>query len=213
MSHDSSHEFVFRQRDGQIARGLPILTPGWVVVSDGETKAPAMRSARFLVPPQTELFSAMCQAIPPSRRRRSRRSHSLWQLFARQLRDHELGVTVRPVRIRVADAPLVLAVNGRSAPKRARQVARGAEGSRGSVDALGKPRRDLLHQPDVAIRVAECGEGAVGVVIGRWSADATARTVRLELTARRPGRDRFPVGTSTYRAGICCSVAEIADGV
>jgi hypothetical protein len=70
-----------------------------------------------------------------------------------------------------------------------------------------------LHQPDVAIRVAECGEGAVGVVIGRWSADATARTVRLELTARRPGRDRFPVGTSTYRAGICCSVAEIADGV
>jgi hypothetical protein len=144
----------------------------------------------------------MCQAIPPSRRRRSRRSHSLWQLFARQLRDHELGVTVRPVRIRVADAPFVLA-----------RSSCGAKDSRGSVDAPGKPGRDLLHQPAAAVRGAECGEEAVAVVKSRWSADATARAVRLELTARRPGRDRFPVGTSTYRAGICCSVAEIADGV
>ncbi len=56
-----------------------------------------------------------------------------------------------------------------------------------AVDPPGQPRRDLLQQPAVAVRVAERGERAVAGVVGRGSADATARADGLELSARRPG--------------------------
>ena len=88
---------------------------------------------------------------------------------------------------RLPGALLVLAVGGRRTPKRARQVRRGCECRLGGVDPAGQPGRDLLQQPAVAVRVAERGEGAVAGVIGRGAADATARAVGLELSARRPG--------------------------
>ena len=81
----------------------------------------------------------------------------------------------------------MLAVGGRRAPHRARQVRGGCECRLSGVDPAGQPRRDLLQQPAVAVRVAERGEGAVAGVIGRGPADATARAVGLELSARRPG--------------------------
>src|SRR5262249_9699564 len=48
----------------------------------------------------------------------------------------------------------------------------------------GKPGLDFLEQPTVAVRIAECGKRAVARVIGRRSADAAVRTVRMELRAR-----------------------------
>src|ERR1700722_15109606 len=55
------------------------------------------------------------------------------------------------------------------------------------VDPARQARRDLLQQPAIAVRVAECGEGAVAGVIGCRAAHATARSAGLELSARRPG--------------------------
>ena len=52
---------------------------------------------------------------------------SLRQLLAGLLRHHILGVPVGPVRVALAGALLVLAVGGLRTPKRARQIARGAE--------------------------------------------------------------------------------------
>jgi hypothetical protein len=40
------------------------------------------------------------------------------------------------------------------------------------LDASGQTRRDLLHQPGVAVRVAELNERAVGAPVGRRAADA-----------------------------------------
>src|SRR3954453_84714 len=42
------------------------------------------------------------------------------------------------------------------------------------VDAPRQPRRDLLQQPGVAVRIAEAGEGAVRGAIGGRAADAGA---------------------------------------
>src|SRR3954468_14998346 len=42
------------------------------------------------------------------------------------------------------------------------------------VDAPWQPRRDLLQQPGVAVRIAEAGEGAVSGAVGRRAADAGA---------------------------------------
>jgi hypothetical protein len=52
-------------------------------------------------------------------------------------------------------------VGGLRTPKRARQIGRRCEGRRRRVDASGQPRRDLLEQPAVAVRVVERGEGSV----------------------------------------------------
>jgi hypothetical protein len=94
----------------------------------------------------------------------------LRQLFAGLLRHHVRGVPVAPVRVALPGALLVLAVGGLRTPERARQVACGAERSRGRVDASGQPRRDLPQQPAVAVWVAERGKVRV---IGRGPADAT----------------------------------------
>ena len=77
------------------------------------------------------------------------------------------------------DALLVLAVGGLRTPKRARQVACGRERSLAGVDAPGKPGRDLLQQPAIAVGVAERGEGAVGGD-SRWLA------IRSQLELDRP---------------------------
>ena len=70
-----------------------------------------------------------------------------------------------------ADALLVLAVGGRGAPKRARQIVRRREGRRRGVDATGQPRGDLLEQPAVAVRITERGERAVAAMLGIRTAD------------------------------------------
>ena len=57
----------------------------------------------------------------------------------------------------------------------------------GGVDPAGQPRRDLLQEPAVAVRVGERGKGAVGGVAGRRPTHATARAVGRELRARRAG--------------------------
>src|SRR5271155_4642087 len=84
-----------------------------------------------------------------------RRSRSLRQLFAGLLGHHVGGVPVWPVRVALPNALLVLAVSGPRAPKRARQVACGAEGRRARFDAPGEPARDLLQLPAVAVGITE----------------------------------------------------------
>jgi hypothetical protein len=89
---------------------------------------------------------------------RSRRSRSLRQLFAGLFRHHVRGIPVCPVHIVLSCALLVLAVGSLRTPKRARQIVRRCEGRRRRVNATGKPRRDFLEQPAVAVRIAERGE-------------------------------------------------------
>ena len=109
------------------------------------------------------------------------------QLLAGLLRDHVLGVPVGPVLVGLARARLVLAVRGGRAPQRARQVARPRRTPSSRVDPAGQPRRDLLQQPAVAVRVAERGEGAVAAVVGRRARSTRPRAVGLELGARLLG--------------------------
>jgi hypothetical protein len=52
----------------------------------------------------------------------------------------------------------------------------------GSV-CSGKPRLDFLQQPPIAVRIAECGEGAVAGLLGRASSCAGIRTACLELSS------------------------------
>src|SRR5271155_1057247 len=96
---------------------------------------------------------------------------SLRRLFAGLLRHHVRGVPIGPVLVALPGAFLVLAVGGLGTPKRARQVACGAERSRRGIDAPWKPGGDLLQQPAVAIGIAERGERAVAATIGIWTAD------------------------------------------
>ena len=97
--------------------------------------------------------------------------------FMRQLRaglfgDHVLGVPIGPVRVALpSGAFLVLAVRGFRTPKRARQIARRSERRRRGVDPAGQPRRDLLKQPAVAVRIAERSERAVAATLGIRTAD------------------------------------------
>src|SRR5262249_36091954 len=48
-----------------------------------------------------------------------------------------------------------------------------------------QPRRDLLQQPSIAVRVVELGVRAVGGVIGRGPAETAVRAVDLKLRACR----------------------------
>src|SRR4029453_14302803 len=61
------------------------------------------------------------------------------------------------------------------------QKLRQCRDAHGAESSPGKPRRDFLKQPAVAVRVAERGERTISGVIGRRSTDSTARAVRLEL--------------------------------
>src|SRR5262249_55236858 len=115
------------------------------------------------------------------------RNRSQRQLCAGLLRHHVGRVPVRPVRVALTGAPLMLAVGSFRAPHRACQTRRRREYHLGGVDPPGQPRRDLLQQPAVAVRVAECGVGAIGGVIGRRAAHPAARAFGLKLSARRAG--------------------------
>src|SRR5580765_2991774 len=89
-------------------------------------------------------------------RLRSSRSPSLRQLFAGLLRHHVRGVPIRPVLVALAaGAGFVLAVRLRCAAHRVRQIFRRSEGRRCGVNAARQPRRQLLKQPAVAVRVFE----------------------------------------------------------
>ena len=107
------------------------------------------------------------------------------------LRDHVGGVPVGPVHVVLAAHPLlVLAVRDRRATHRVRQIGGRRERGLGGVDAAGKPLRDLLQQPLVAVGVAEGGEGAVA---SRARARARRRDRRRPArTARRAPRDGRP---------------------
>src|SRR5271167_5172631 len=78
----------------------------------------------------------------------------------------------------------MLAVGGLRPAKRAGQVACGGERSRGRVNAPGKPRRDLLQQPAIAVGIAERGERAVAAMLGIPTADpAPPKQVGLVLAS------------------------------
>ena len=64
----------------------------------------------------------------------------------------------------------MLAVGGRGALQRLREVAR-RRVRRVSGDTSGKPRRDLLEQPAVAVRIIERSEGAIAAILGIRAAD------------------------------------------
>jgi len=49
----------------------------------------------------------------------------------------------------------MLPVGGLRAPHRACQIACGCEGRRRGVDTAGQPRRDLLQEPAVAVRITK----------------------------------------------------------
>src|SRR5215472_5268376 len=99
------------------------------------------------------------------------RSRSTRQLFASLLAHHVLGVPVWPVWIGLPRPCFVLAVGALRTPKRTRQIVRRREARRRRIDTTGQPRRDLLEQPAVAIRITERGERAVAAMLRIRTAD------------------------------------------
>ena len=90
-------------------------------------------------------------------------------------------------------ALLVLAMRSFGTPKRARQVACGAERRHASVDASGQSRRDLLQQPTIAVGITEGGERPVSTVFRIWTSNWTIRTqVENSLTS-------MPASTRAFR--------------
>jgi hypothetical protein len=102
---------------------------------------------------------------PRSGRVQSLPSCSLRQLFASLLAHQVLGVPLRPVLVAVPHTFFVLSVSRFRTAKRARQIVR-----RGVCSATshtpGQPRRNLLQQPAVAVRVTERGKRLVAAMLG-----------------------------------------------
>src|SRR5215469_4464051 len=135
------------------------------------------------------------------RRGRSRRRRSLRQFRPGLLRHHVRGVPVRPVRVPLSDALLVLPVGGLRTPERARQIACRREGRRRRIDATRQSRRELLEQPAVAIRIMERSERAVAAMLGIRTADPEApKQVRL-VRARV-----HPAGVMEYLADLDAAI-------
>ena len=100
----------------------------------------------------------------------------------------------------LADALLLLAVGGRRTPKRARQVACGAERSHARVDVSGKP----LQQPDMAVGIAERGARTIGATLGIESADAAIGADMKEFAHVDPGSDQLvPGGHDVGNDRVC----------
>src|ERR1039457_3352020 len=105
------------------------------------------------------------------------------------------------MKVRPARALLVLDVGGLGTLKRAYQVRRGCV-CRVSGDPAGEPRRDLLDQPRIAVRIVEGEErpvaGALRVGTGLPSFGGKRRAVpdlaRVEATAGEFVMGRFDVG-------------------
>src|SRR5262249_898324 len=130
------------------------------------TSAPSARASRAVsrpmpeVPPiTTTIWPASCGFIGRSG------PDSLRKLRPGLVRDHVFGVPGGPVRVGLAGPLLVLAVGGLRAPHRGREVGRVRERRRAGIQAPGKPIGDLLKEPVVAVRIAERGERAIGVVL------------------------------------------------
>src|SRR5271167_1365521 len=119
------------------------------------------------------------------------------QLCPSLLRHHVLGVPVRPVLISLAESLLMLSVGSLRTPKRARQVACGAERSRSRVDAPRKPGRDLLQQPAVAVGITERGERAIAAMFGIRTADP------------KPSKQVGPIRPSVHAGGIVEDIADL----
>ena len=100
--------------------------------------------------------------------------HLFRQLRTRLLRHQVRGIPVGPILVALPGAPFMLAVCGLRTSKRARQIAYRCV-RRVAGDTAWQPRRDLLKQPGVAIRITERGERKVATVFRIRSADATAR--------------------------------------
>src|SRR3984957_2039289 len=119
-----------------------------------------------LPPSTTTVCLASCgsrlTASPP---RRPRICCSFGQLLARLLAHHILGVPIRLVGVGLARPLLVFPVRGLRAAQCLRQFAR-RRVLRVAGDTTGQPRRDLLKQPAVAVRIMERRERAVAAMIG-----------------------------------------------
>ena len=113
------------------------------------------------------------------------------ELFAALLAHHVLRVPVRPVQVPLARPRLVLPVRGLRAPQGLRQVAR-RRVRRVAGHTPGEPRRDLLQQPAVAVRVAERHERRV--------------TAPLRIGAARPC---FGVEAVVAAAGVMEDLARV----
>src|ERR1043166_2711203 len=87
-------------------------------------------------------------------------------LRAGLLRHHVRRVPVGPVFVALpAGALFVLAVRDRRTAHCARQIVRRRKSRRRRVNATGQPRRQLLEQPAVAVRILERREGAVATML------------------------------------------------
>ena len=114
--------------------------------------------------------------------------------LCRTAQPHVLGVPVRPVRVALPNALLVLAVSGLRTSKRARQVACGAKGSSARFDATWVPYHDLLQVPAVAVGITEQGARAVGETIGMQAAAPAFRAIVEELADLDAGGDQVVPG-------------------
>ena len=80
---------------------------------------------------------------------------------------------------------LVLAVRGRRAAQRRRELARRSERRRRGVDPPGQPAGDLLDQPAVPVGIVERRERAVALTVGIRAGDASFLAGVTEPSARR----------------------------
>src|SRR5277367_3011027 len=113
------------------------------------------------------------------------------QRFAGLLCHDVFGIPVWPaLSIFLAEPALVLAVCGSRPPERVRDISRRRECDV-RVHTSRQPRRDLLQQPAVAVRIAECREGPVARAAGGGATEAPARSVEPKLSSGLPGVEDF----------------------
>src|SRR5215213_5716722 len=111
------------------------------------------------------------------------------------LRHHVGGIPVGPVCVALPGALLMLSVRRLCTPERARQIACGAEGSRGRINAPRQPGRDLLQQPAIAVRVAERGERAVRAAFRIRTTDWAVQSEVEDLAHLDAGGDQSVAGS------------------
>src|SRR5262245_2461305 len=106
------------------------------------------------------------------------------KLDALLLRHHVRGVPVWPIRIGVSDRRFVFAMRGCGAPQRARHISHGAVARGSRIDTAGKPRRDLLQLPEIAIGIVECDERGIAAPLGIRTALPRMGVESVEAAAR-----------------------------
>ena len=114
------------------------------------------------------------------------------QLCAGLLRRHVGGVPIRPIGIAHSGSFLVLSMRRFRATERAHQIGYRTERSHSRIDSSGKPRRNLLQQPTIAVGITEGGERPVRTVFRIWTTNRTIRTQVEDLThLNLGGNDRL----------------------